>query len=638
MFLSNTGRRPNFVIRCFLISLLLFRLTDTWAAEPLTVADSKRIYAVADHSDMLTSSVHADQIGKHWSAFRPFDYHQVRIDVDTNNVYWFRFTVRNQTDESLYLVVPTLGYATVLLYEWSNGRTFPIGKGGLQAVMAEKYLPASRDIMRLPLRPGQQKTYLLRMNRFDRKSLPASIYPQYALIRESHPTDVIEGLLFGILLAVVLYQLLIYAVTHERDYLLLGGYLFAFTLQLAIFSGHFYELFRDIPFWLNDRLFYAIPIMTALLSFAFAYYFLRIKTRTDPIIRYGFRLLFGFFLIFLIAAVFGFGRIAVLYQNTTPLAAAFMLYTGTRIYRTGYKPAFLFLIAYSVPIFAILYLSLYIYGILTYSWLNHTMLLMSSDAHAILFSIAIAYKIKTYKDETERLIVAQNIQLEQKVAERTRELAEDKIRIQEQSDQLKMVMKELHHRVKNNLSIVSGLLSLQSNQLTDEQAIRAFQEGQQRIEVMSLIHQQLYKTDQISTIDIRQYIRELTAGLIHAYGFGERSFDFQFHSDFDELNIDLAIPLGLILNELLTNAFKYAYRAVDKPVLIINLHKQAGLVLEVQDNGPGIDVSNWERSGGSFGKRLIKGLSQQTGGEFTIDNTNGTRFQLHIPESELALA
>lgn len=627
---------PNVsALRWLLLVLWLCRPTEIRAEPPLLITDVRTAYAIADHSDFIASTVGINQVGGHWQAFRPFDYRQIKIDVDTSNAYWFRFTVRNQTDEDLYLVVPALGFARVHLYDWHKGQPILLGKGGLQPTLAEKYLLTNRDILPLSVAKNEQKTYLLSLNRFDRKSMPASIYPQYALIRESHPTDVAEGLFFGIILAVVFYQVLIYLITKELDYLRLAGYLFCLSVQLTIFSGHFFELFPSVPFWLNNRLFFGIPITTALLSLAFGYYFLKIDSQSSRLVQKGFRLFFICFLITLAAAFAGFDRVAALYQNLSPIVSAFLLYTGVQLFRSGYKPALLFLVAYSVPAVAILYLSLYIYGFITYSWLTHSLLLISCDFHAILFSLAIAYKIKTYRDETEQFILARNVRLEQKVAERTRELAEDKIRIQEQSDQLKMVMKELHHRVKNNLSIVSGLLSLQSNQLTDEQAVRAFQEGQQRIEVMSLIHQQLYKTDHITTIDIRQYIRELTARLLHAYGFANRPFDFRFHSDFDELNVDLAIPLALILNELLTNAFKYAYQTVQQPVLTVNLKREDGLLLEVGDNGPGLDLTEWQRSGGSFGKRLIAGLSQQTGGEFTMTTRNGTLFQLRIPAEEL---
>lgn len=216
-----------------------------------------------------------------------------------------------------------------------------------------------------------------------------------------------------------------------------------------------------------------------------------------------------------------------------------------------------------------------------------------------------------------------------------RRLQQSKAKISEQSEQLKVLMKELHHRVKNNLAIVSSLLKLQSNRIEEESAAKAVREGQQRVEAMSLIHQRLYQTDLLTSINMRDYIVDLTENLMLAYGYGLDNFDLRLNIDEEELDVDLAIPVGLILNELLTNSFKYAYRDVQTPMLSISLIGGQGLTLEIQDNGPGINEIQWKQKGGSFGKRLIKNLSEQTGGIYQIGNNNGTHYKLHIAEHSL---
>lgn len=214
-------------------------------------------------------------------------------------------------------------------------------------------------------------------------------------------------------------------------------------------------------------------------------------------------------------------------------------------------------------------------------------------------------------------------------------LQQSKVKISEQSEQLKVLMKELHHRVKNNLAIVSSLLKLQSNRIEEESAAKAVREGQQRVEAMSLIHQRLYQTDLLTSINMRDYIVDLTENLMLAYGYGLDNFDLRLNIHEEELDVDLAIPVGLILNELLTNSFKYAYKDVQTPMLSISLTRGQGLTLEIQDNGPGINESQWMQKGGSFGKRLIKNLSEQTGGIYQIGNNNGTHYKLHIAEHSL---
>jgi two-component sensor histidine kinase len=212
--------------------------------------------------------------------------------------------------------------------------------------------------------------------------------------------------------------------------------------------------------------------------------------------------------------------------------------------------------------------------------------------------------------------------------------------IQHQSEQLTLAMRELHHRIKNNLAIVSSLLKLQSNRLEDEKAVQAVRVGQQRVEAMSLIHQRLYQTDRVATVNMREYLADLASSLMLAYGYQADAFDLHIDMDEEELDVDVAMPLGLIVNELVTNAFKYAYANVQRPSLRIGLRNGNGITLEVQDNGPGIETADWQQTGhrSSFGKRLIVSLSEQLDGRFELIKHNGTLFRLHIPEARLRLA
>jgi two-component sensor histidine kinase len=194
-------------------------------------------------------------------------------------------------------------------------------------------------------------------------------------------------------------------------------------------------------------------------------------------------------------------------------------------------------------------------------------------------------------------------------------------------------------------------LSLQLNRLEDQQAVKAFQEGQRRIEAIALIHQRLYQSEELTAIDMGQFVEELTLNTMIAYGYQPGSVRLHIRSDVEVLDIDMAVPFSLIVNEILTNAFKYAIPNVPDPTLTIALLKQEGLLLEVADNGPGINLAHWHSPTSSFGKRLIKGLSDQLGGTLTVENRaeertyvpnqprptvaiaerTGTYFRLHVP-------
>jgi two-component sensor histidine kinase len=220
---------------------------------------------------------------------------------------------------------------------------------------------------------------------------------------------------------------------------------------------------------------------------------------------------------------------------------------------------------------------------------------------------------------------------------RNQTITENTQRIQEQSNRLTLLMRELHHRVKNNLAIVSSLLSLQASRLLDAGAARAVREGQQRVEAMGLIHQRLYQTADVTTVDMTSYISNLAESLLAAYDYDDARFDLVLELELTALDVDRAVPLGLIINELVTNALKYAYAQVARPILRIRLTHAPGsadgLLLEVEDNGPGIEESCWLAPDTSFGKQLIFALSEQMGGQLTLNNQPGAFFRLLVPGS-----
>jgi two-component sensor histidine kinase len=192
-------------------------------------------------------------------------------------------------------------------------------------------------------------------------------------------------------------------------------------------------------------------------------------------------------------------------------------------------------------------------------------------------------------------------------------------------------MKELHHRVKNNLQIVSSLLNLQSAKIDDPMAQKALMEGQHRIEAMSLIHQKLYQTKTTSRVNIQEFIAELSENLMHAYGYNDDNFNLQLTIGIKELEADIAIPAGLILNEVVTNAFKYAYKNVPAPALHITLREDGHkLLLTIADNGRELTEKAWRQSG-SFGRQLIQSLTQQLEGSMQLNCDAGSVFTFAFP-------
>ena len=212
------------------------------------------------------------------------------------------------------------------------------------------------------------------------------------------------------------------------------------------------------------------------------------------------------------------------------------------------------------------------------------------------------------------------------------ELAESNRKIYDQSDKMQFLMKELHHRVKNNLQIVSNLLSLQANRLTDDDSRKIIKAGQQRIETMSIIHKNLYSQENVNLVNMKAYVTDLLESVMQSFGVEENQIDLNITVDIKELDIDIAMPLGLIINEWITNSFKHAFQDVERPVVCLKLIEYKGKIqLEIRDNGPGFDLNKWERPNGSFGVRLIKVLSKQLEGFCRVVQDSGACFQLEVP-------
>jgi PAS domain S-box-containing protein len=221
--------------------------------------------------------------------------------------------------------------------------------------------------------------------------------------------------------------------------------------------------------------------------------------------------------------------------------------------------------------------------------------------------------------------------LEEEVAKRTAQLGQSLDRLAHSLREKETLLKELHHRVKNNLQVISSLLHMQGDSLSDQRAVAALQDSRQRVLSMALVHDRLFGNQQTDRVDFAEYSRALVTELLHSFHADKAGrVTSCFNLSHVQLSIDQAIPCGLILNELVTNALKYAYPSGSGGEISIDLNETPeGLVtLDISDQGVGMPAGFDSKKTRSMGLPIVETLAKQMGGNLNIQSPPGTRFSV----------
>lgn len=245
---------------------------------------------------------------------------------------------------------------------------------------------------------------------------------------------------------------------------------------------------------------------------------------------------------------------------------------------------------------------------------------ISGVALLLIIIIGLLVNYSRLKQRTNRKLLVQQKQIEHK-NDSLQHLVEEK----------EWLVREIHHRVKNNFNIVMGLLGTQTAYLQGEEAIQAVDESRQRIQAMSLVHQKLYQSDNLSAINMADYIYELTDYLKDSFHTGH-TIRFNLQIEPVKLNVSHCIPLGLILNEAITNSIKHAFTGKKERTITISFKRGAKdhYLLSVRDNGIGLPAAFDITNKASMGMKLMRGLSDDLDATFEVKNNGGTEIRLEF--------
>lgn len=227
-----------------------------------------------------------------------------------------------------------------------------------------------------------------------------------------------------------------------------------------------------------------------------------------------------------------------------------------------------------------------------------------------------------YNNVSEISLVAHDVTEKQQASEEIKESLKEK----------EILLKEIHHRVKNNMQVISSILNLQSSYVEDENTLLILQESRDRIRSMAMIHESLYRRDDFSSIDFSGYIDNLAQNLVSSYRVGQK---IKVNKDLEQVNIDLdqAIPCGLLVNEVITNSLKYAWGNEGSGNIDIKLRKEGNFIfLEIGDDGKGLPDEFDLIKSDTLGLQLIITLIEQLDGELSVDISNGTKYLIKFED------
>ncbi len=609
--------------------------TDFWVSEDQTNS--------IDITDYL-SGVHVD-----WVASDDF------YPNSNRSVFWVKTKIQNDGDESVAILkFDHISHLSAFVVE--KDVVTDTAYAGEYSKYDDRRIKDGRLYLQLTFPKGESNLYLkIKQRKNFAPILNFKLQNVDSFFNQLRKRTFLESLVFGSFVILFIYGMILFAGNGHKPYLWLS----LTTLMKAVFFSQMIGYFSDV--FMSNHPKFAMDMLVVLMyasgitSLLLVRDFINLK-QANPTFN---RILNGFMVFLAI-------QCAVLFYIKF-VHEDYLL--ANRIGFSGYIPQGIFLvymfvmllpkipkfkrpIIYGIMGFATLTLVTSInfllnlensYGNFTWNEVIGTLLFL------LLYFYTLGREMQLHEKEKNKALERVNVitqnqkeELEKTVKERTLELETTQKEIEFQNknlknrnDQIEILLKEIHHRVKNNLQVVSSLLDLQSKEIEDEGALQTFMQGQNRVKAMALIHQKLYQNEELATIDFEDYAKNLMSELREIYPIAKSVTSSIRSSGNAQFDIDTAIPLGLILNELISNAYKYAFNDIEKGILEVEIAElgRGRYQLIVKDTGNGLPDSMDFTKAKSLGLRLVRRLSKQLHGEVTYRTERGAIFVINFADT-----
>lgn len=580
---------------------------------PFDALENSSIYI--DH----TRSLGFDEIKNGNIKFKPNNTRRLLLGYSPDFDVWIKFTVKNTTNDKISRILEYNNPMTTNIFFYSPDENFsPQTSGILSGNLGQKSI---HPIFKINLEAHEEKTYFIKVySEVTTLIVDLKLWKTNQFYEAEIDHQKKLALFFGAMIALALYNLSLYFFTRDKSYLYYVAYMIGISFHHTVYTG-FFNIFQ-LDARLNELMIKAAAIIVGIPAFALALFTnsmleMNRYPKLKKLLHY-YLILFPFTLL-----IFVFTNEFNQFRNIFSVILLLLLLFIT-VYAALKKDSHAKFILFGWFLFIVAGIAMYLSSI---GWfdiykLSHYFIEILLVLEAIIFSIALAYRIKQLQLEKEtvhqKLLDQQKneqVKLEHEVLKKTEDL-------QEVLATKQLLLNELNHRVKNNMQTILSLIRMQSDEFDNIKLQDAFTTIQNRVSTMSHLHELLYKEELFSDVNAFQYFHSIVEDIQESYEMIVE-INYQIHAS---LEIEQAIYCGLIVNELVTNACKYAFKD-DKGTISISLDEKDNVYsLIVSDNGMGY---NQGKTTNSLGLELVNSLVYgQLKGKITTDSYNGVSVEV----------
>lgn len=551
---------------------------------------------------------------------------KVFLTFFTQSTYWLKFDVINETNNKLerYFVFDTPWIDTINIYIYDEQNSLTTYKLGTLLPFKERSMKINLLNQIHNFSNGKSTVYLQIKTR-DPFIIPFSILSEKNFYEKIIDMDLIVISTYSIVSAILIFNFLIFVIARYKPYFYYSLYLLSYLIASLSYDSHTFKyILYDYPNTQNWM--QSITILFYLIfSLLFAKSFLELKDSFPKIDKYTNYILVIHIGICILTTILGYEYTIFYASCITPLFSIYMLFLGLYSFIRGSKKAIFFTLATIFGCIGAFLTSSIAASLIAYNWYLFKGVDIGITIDSILFSIALAYRYTSLNlilEKTKNEVTQLNINLEKKVDERTKELD---IQVKNKT----VLLKELSHRIKNNLQIISALLYMDKDKLLNEKDKDILDENIKRIKSISILYENFLEIENPNKIELKKYIKEIVSEIKNSYSSLNISYNLNIHKIL--MNQNSLIPIGLVMNELILNSVKYAFKEVPNPKISIYFFKdEKNINFIYKDNGIGASIDKVENG---FGFSLMKNLiSFQLNGKINCRNNEGLEYNIILPK------